>query len=696
MITSPVDRSDALVEPRYAMPDTMPFEPPSGPPAGPPDLTADADAPEVSIERSRARWERPALAGLLAATAILYLWGLGASGWANSFYSAAAQAGSQSWKAFFFGSFDASSAITVDKPPASLWIMGLSVRVFGLSSWSLLVPQALMGVGTVAVVYAAVRRTFSAHAALLAGLVMATTPVAALMFRFNNPDALLVLLMTGAAYCVLRGVEDGRRRWIVWTGVLIGFGFLAKQLQVLLVLPPLALAYLVAAPHRLKRRIVDLLIGGGAMIAAAGWWIAIVSLIPASMRPYIGGSQDNSILELTLGYNGFGRLTGNETGSVGGGGNGTSMWGATGITRMFDGAMGGQIAWLIPFALVAIGVGLWTTRRAPRTDATRAAIIVWGGWLVVTALVFSFMQGIFHEYYTVALAPAIAAMVGIGGHLLWTRRHSLAARGMLAGGVVVTVLWSAVLLGRAADWNPWLRTGVVVLGIAAAIAIVAGPALTAKASAAAAIAAIIAGLAGPTAWAIETAATPHTGSIVTAGPTVASGNGGGFGGRGPGGVGGIRPGGGAPNGGFAGTPPATGGGAGGVGGGLGGGMGGGAMGGLLDSSTPSDEIVAMLQDNSGDYTWVAAAIGSNRAAGFQLASEAPVMAIGGFNGSDPSPTLEQFQAYVADGQIHYFIEGGSFGQSMGGSDEAQSIAAWVESNFTPITVDGVTLYDLTA
>ena len=213
-----------------------------------------ATAPE------RAPWERPAVAVLLVATAVLYLWGLSASGWANSFYSAAAQAGSQSWKAWFFGSFDAANSITVDKPPASLWMMGLSVRLFGLSSWSILVPEALMGVATVAVVYAAVRRKFSAAAGLLAGAVMATTPVAALMFRFNNPDALLVLLMTLAAYTTLRGIEDGRRRWIVITGALIGFGFLTKQLQVLLVVPPLALAYLVAAPHALGRRIGDVLI----------------------------------------------------------------------------------------------------------------------------------------------------------------------------------------------------------------------------------------------------------------------------------------------------------------------------------------------------------------------------------------------------------------------------------------------------
>jgi 4-amino-4-deoxy-L-arabinose transferase-like glycosyltransferase len=626
----------------------------------------------VVPERDRPRWERPALIGLLAATAVLSLWSLGASGWANSFYSAAAQAGSQSWKAWFFGSSDAANSITVDKPPASLWIMGLSVRIFGLSSWSLLVPQALMGVGTVGVVWATVRRRCGASAALFAGAAMATTPVAALMFRFNNPDALLVLLMSLAAFATLRGIEDGRRRWMVLTGVLVGFGFLTKQLQVLLVVPPLALAWLVAAQGTWKRRIVDLLAGGAAMVAGAGWWIAIVSLWPASSRPYIGGSQTNSILELTLGYNGFGRLTGDETGSVGGGGNGGG-WGSTGITRLVDGALGGQIAWLFPMAIVVIGAGLWATRHRPRTDLTRAGLIVWGGWFVVTTLVFSFMAGIFHEYYTVALAPALAALVGIGAHLWWQHRTELMASLTAAAAVAATSIWSFVLLGRAADWNPWLRPIVLVLGLAAAAGLAVARLLDRRILMGVVAGAAVACLAGPTAWAISTAATPHTGSIVTAGPTV-EGTTRGRPGAGPGG--GALPDGARPTG-----MPA------------GGGMGGG-MGGLLDATEVSDEVASLLEDDADSYTWVAAAVGSNRASGFQLATEEPVMPIGGFNGSDPSPTLEQFQAYVADGQIHWFIGGIGFGQSQGGSSESSDIAAWVEATFSATTVDGVTLYDL--
>jgi 4-amino-4-deoxy-L-arabinose transferase-like glycosyltransferase len=652
-------------------------------------------------------WVRPAFLGLLLVTGVLYIWDLGASGWANSFYSAAVQAGSKSWEAFFFGSSDAANSITVDKIPASLWPMEISVRIFGLSSWAILVPQALMGVGTVAVLYAAVRRRFSAAAGLLAGATLALTPVAALMFRFNNPDAMLMLVLTGAAYAVIRSIDSGRARWLLLAGALVGFGFLTKQLQAMLVVPAFGLAYLVAAPKSFGKRIVDLLGSLAAMIAAAGWWIAIVELTPASHRPYIGGSQHNSILELTFGYNGFGRLTGNETGSVGGGGGttGTGMWGETGITRLFTSDFGGQIAWLIPASLILLAAGLYISRRAPRTDPTRAALIVWGGWLLVTGLTFSFMHGIFHQYYTVALAPAIAALVGIGASMLWKQRHELYALPVLAVTVLVTAVWAYVLLNRSDSFVPWLRVLILITGVLAAVGLAAGRYLDRRLLAVVAATAVFSGLAGPAAYALETVGTAHTGSIVTAGPSTGGGGfGGGGGGRGGGGRGGFG-GGQPPQGQFGqapgqtgtGTTGTTGGFGGGRGGGGFGGGGGGGMGGLLNGTTPSAALLAALEKNAGSYTWVAAAIGSNNASGYQLASQSPVMAIGGFNGSDPSPTLAQFKAYVAAGRIHYFIGGSGLGSnSSGGSNVAAQISAWVAANYKSSTIGGTTVYDLTA
>lgn len=686
---------------------------------------------EVPAER-RKRWEYPALAVLLLGTAVAYLINLSANGWANDFYAAAVQAGSQSWEAFFFGSSDAANSITVDKPPASLWVMELSVRVFGLSSWSMLVPQVLLGVASVAVLWAAVRRSFGTAAGLIAGTVLAVTPVAVLMFRFNNPDALLVLLMTAAAWAMTRAVADGRWRWLLLTGGLIGFGFLAKQLQVLLVVPALALTYLIAGPPKLGKRIAQLFAAGAAMVVAAGWWLLTVELWPADKRPWIGGSHENSIIELTLGYNGLGRLNGNERGSVvpgggempgggdfpGGGGNG--MWGSTGITRMFDPAQGGQIAWLIPAALLGLVAGLVLRGSAPRTDRRRAALILWGGWLLVTGLVFSYMAGIFHQYYTVALAPAVAALVGIAAVQLWGARDRLWVRLTCALGVGLTTATAWMLLSRSASFQPWLRWTILVVGVVTTIAL-AFP-LARRQSLAAALLAAFVGLAGPVAYSVDTLATAHTGAIPTAGPNTGGMHGmGGPGGR-PGDgrpradgtrADGMTPPGGSATGGTAGTPPA---GAarpdglptdgaqpdgaalpggtpnGSSDGGMRGGPGGG---GLLNGSRPSDSIVTLLEQDGTDYTWVAATVGSNSAAGYQLATELPVMPIGGFNGTDPSPTLEQFQRYVADGKIHYFIAGGRGGPGGESASTSSAITAWVTEHYTAVTVDGVTMYDLT-
>ncbi|GGW07948.1 hypothetical protein GCM10010264_33610 [Streptomyces globisporus] len=694
------------------------------------------------------RWARPALYGLLLAVGLAYVYNLSASGYANSFYSAAVQAGSQSWKALFFGSLDSANAITVDKPPAALWPMALSVRLFGLNSWAILAPQVLMALATAAVLNSAVRRRFGPAAGLIAVAVFALTPVAALMFRFNNPDALLALLMTVTVWCVLRALEQGRTRWLLWAGAAVGFAFLTKTLQAFLILPPLAVLYAVCAPVPVRKRIGQLALSALTMVVAGGWWVAIVELMPASSRPYVGGSQNNSFLELTFGYNGLGRINGEETGSVGGGGGGRGGgggWGETGIGRMFNTEVGGQIAWLLPAALILLVAGLWLTRKAARTDSARAAFIAWGGALVMTAAVFSFMAGIFHQYYTVALAPYIAALVAMGVTVLWEERGAWWPRAVLAGTVLATVLWAYVLLGRTPDYLPWLRWAVLAGGIAGALGLLVVGRIAGRGLAVAVVGlSCAASLAGPTAYTVSTLNSGHQGSIVTAGPSA-----GGFGmGGGPGGGGG-RPGG--PGGGDGGQrggmqqPPgqgqaqgqgqgnqqgnAPGGmptlpGAGTAPGGTGtafgegmrggGGGGGGGMGGLLNGATVDAEAKALLTKDADDYTWVAAAVGAQNAASYQLATGEPVMAIGGFNGSDPSPTLAQFKKYVAEGKIHYFVSGGGMGGGMrggtageggggmgggpggmGSSGTSSQISSWVTENFTEVTVGSATFYDLT-
>ncbi|MBB2943597.1 4-amino-4-deoxy-L-arabinose transferase-like glycosyltransferase [Actinoplanes lutulentus] len=645
---------------------------------------------------------RTGLALLLAATAALYLWDLSASGWGNSFYAAAAQAGAQDWKAWLFGSLDAGNAITVDKPPAAMWVMGLSARIFGVNSWAILAPQALMGVASVALLHAAVRRWFGYAAGMLAGAALAVTPVAVLMFRYDNPDALLVLLMTAAAYTTVRATERASATWLALTGVLLGFGFLTKMMQAFLVLPAFALVYLVAAPATLGRRIRHLLLAGVTLIVSAGWYVALVSLWPASSRPYIAGSTNNSLWELALGYNGLGRILGSSAGSA-------SFGGSAGIGRLFGESMGTEISWLLPAALIALVTVLAVKWTAPRTDRARAGMLLWGGWLLVTGVTFSFMSGTIHPYYTVALAPSIAAVTAIGARVLWLYRTQLWARLVLATMVLSTAGWGFVLLGRT-EWIPALRWAALAAGLIAALALAAPLAHLRRLTVVAIIAALLSTGLGTAAYAAATVTVAHTGSLPASGP--ASSLSGTHQGR-PNRTGGAdresgaaAPPAGAPTSGTGDTSSSTPNSSassstdsstssantdGGTGGGTVDGAGG-RPGGMSESSNNA-ELNTLLK--AATTRWSAAVSGATSAADLELATGTAVIALGGWNGSDPSPTLEEFQIYVALGEIHYYIAGGGRGQGGDTSTESSEIAAWVSQNYTATTVGGTTVYDLT-
>ncbi|MCV7170268.1 glycosyltransferase family 39 protein [Mycobacterium manitobense] len=594
------------------------------------------------------RWPRLALPVLLAATAVLYLWGLGRSGWANDYYAAAAQAGTQSWTAWLFGSLDAGNAITVDKPPAALWVMSLFGRLFGFTPFTMLLPQALMGVATVALLYAAVKRTSGPAAGLTAAAVMAVTPVAALMFRFNNPDALLVLLLVAAAYAMVRAIETAGTRWMLLVGVALGFAFLTKMLQAFLVVPGLALAFLVAAPVGWWHRVRLLCVGAVSMVVSAGWYIALVEWWPADSRPYIGGSTDNSLLQLALGYNGIERIAGGERPGGGGpgGGPGGSLFfgGEAGIGRLFGASMGVEASWLLPAALIGLAAGFWLTRRSPRTDGLRAALLLWGGWLLVTGAVFSFMDGTIHPYYTVALAPAVAALVGHSTAELWRGRAHPWPRLVLAAMVAATGVWAFILLNRTPEFVPGLRWVVVVGAVAAAAVLVVGLHRLRRATAVVVLAAALSSLAAPAAFAVYNVVHPSSGPGTMSGPA-RDGGFGGPGGRGP------------------------------------------------RAAGDNEALESLL--TSVDRRWAAAGVGSMSVSGLELQTGTSLMAIGGFSGGDDSPTLTQFQQYVADGQVGYFLAGDERGgppRHRGGS--AAEITAWVERNFPASEVGGATVYDL--
>jgi 4-amino-4-deoxy-L-arabinose transferase-like glycosyltransferase len=656
--------------------------------------TRSGQAPAL-LERARAlvlgraadpAWERPGGIALVVLAAALYVWQLDISGYANTYYSAAAQAASQSWSAAFFGSLDASNFITVDKPPAALWLMDLSVRLFGLGSWSILLPQALAGVLTVFLTYRIARSSFGPAAGLIAGLVTALTPICVVIFRYNNPDALLTLLLVAAAGALLRGIRRDTTPWVALAAGLVGIGFLTKYLQAFVVVPAFVLVLLVAAPGSWRRRAWQLGVAAAATLVASGWWVAIVELIPAGSRPYIGGSTTNSVLDLVFGYNGLGRIFGQGGGLRFGTGFGApGFGGTTGLFRLFNAEWGGQVSWLIPLALAGTVVCLWARRRGPRTSAALAGGLLWGGWLVLHVVVFSFAEGIIHPYYSVILAPAIGVLVGAGCVTWWRNRaDSPVAAIVFAAGVVATGGWAAVLLGGSPEFVPALGLALpAATGIAGAL-ILAASALPARrrVGLAALGVALVTVLAGPTAYAVESATTAYGGGDPSAGPTVAIGGAG------------FLPGGPNSFGGFGGIPGAI-------------------FGRAPQIPGAADaDVVGYLVAHRGGTAWLVAVEGSQSAAQIQLETRQPVMAMGGFNGSDPWPTAAELRSLVSSGRLRFVMlgsgrGGGGLGRPpLGGPPGGSAIGgtyapdfvgwgAWVQESCTPVTIGGVSgaIYD---
>jgi 4-amino-4-deoxy-L-arabinose transferase-like glycosyltransferase len=553
-------------------------------PASPASHPDESDGPTSLV---RPRWGRWAQLSVAALAGVLYLSNLSANGLANPYYAAAVKSGSVSWKAFFFGSLDPGSFITVDKPPAAFWLQELSVRVFGYSSWSILVPEAVAGMIVAAVTYHLARRLVlvcrgagaapdvgstpsrAEIAGVLAGLAMAVTPIAAVMFRFNDPEALLTLLLLLSTWAGWVAIERGSIRRLVLAGCLVGLAFLTKELVAAIVVPGLALAWIIAAPLPLRRRLLGWLWSGLTMVLSAGWWVAIVQLLPASDRPYIGSSTDNSILSVIFGYNGLLRLFGSSAGGghtsgraaahTSGVSGGLSFGGGAGWTRLFSSTLGGQISWLLPLAAVGLVFGLVSAGRAPRSDLRRAGYILWGGWAAAAFVVFSKSSGTFHPYYVVAMAPPVALLAAVGVVDLWAlgRRHR-SWSWLLPMALAGSGAWAWALLARDASYHPWLRIAVFVAAIAAAAGLlaaslaapqsgavssaVAGPQNGSHPDAragrrrvgllgtSAAVVAAVALLAGPTAWSLSSITHASNGDNPTAGPSSSSSTGSSIGG----------------------------------------------------------------------------------------------------------------------------------------------------------------------
>ncbi|TWP17621.1 glycosyltransferase [TM7 phylum sp. oral taxon 352] len=645
----------------------------------------------VNKELDKRSWfEKWTLPVLLALTGALYLFGALHNGMVNSYYAAAVQAASQDWTAWLFGSLDAANYVSIDKPPLATMLMGLSARLFGFSSFSMLLPSVLAGVGSVWLVYGAVKRQFGFTSAVIAGATLMLTPVAALMFGFNNPDAILTLMLTASGYAFLRSLEGKRPLlWLGLAGLFTGLAFNTKMLQGLMVLPAMVLVYLVFAKPPMVTRFLHLMFAGVITTMSTLWWSVLVWLTPAGSRPWVGSTSNNNIWSLIFGYNGFGRLLGGRGGGGGPGGGtppsggigstttlqtagsatqtmadgagmmpggmgggpsgghgpgGTGFGGQTGIFRIFNNDFGPNIAWLLVLALAGGGLMLWILRKTPRTNRGRAAVIFWMLWLLIHIVIFSMTSGVIHSYYVVVMAPAVAALVGISLPFLWgmyVRRKPYAW--LLPVLVGVTAVTTVIILGYAGTMT-WLMWIVGLLGLAGMIGLLVNlytPRWWLQNLAI--IAAIVACTLAPTVYTLATVNVTHTGSIPTAGPNSTA-----------------------------------------------------MQGSNNESSQADSQLVQYLVEHQNGATWLVAVASANESAAIQLTSGQPVMAVGGFNGSDTPLTLDQFKQLVKAGKVKYYAisSHGRGGGGPGGSNN--EITAWVKQTGTVVNYGGsdVTLYEL--
>lgn len=600
-------------------------------------------------------WERIGLVVLLVATGASFLWGLDRNGWANPYYSAAAQAGSQDWKAFFFGSLDAGNLITIDKPPLSIWIMSLSVRLFGLNSWAILVPQALMGVTTTWLIYKIIRRSHPAAPALLGGLIYATTPVVVLMSRYNNPEPLMGLLTVAAVYFIIRTFEDNRWSWYLLAGTALGLAFMAKQIQAFLPIPALVLAVLLFGAGTVASRLVRLLGALLALIISGGWWMAVVDLTPPENRPYVGGSASNSVLELTLDYNGLARFLRFSADPQ----SGQAVPATTenqdgGLARLFNANFAPEGAWLLFTALICALALVVLWRQAAMDRAASGLMTVGVVWLVTVYAVLSFMGTMTHTYYVFSLGGPMAVVVPLGVFLLWTQRNRAIPRVLGAVLLIGTGYVGFRIFQYSDDWGFWPPA---VVG--ATVVATAGWLLARSPSQRLATLAIVtvALVMAPLATDVITLAKPHAGTNPLSGPV-------------------------------ANNPQ--------------------ALSAHLEAARrgepplarhlgfgvePSAVVSALLRESDG-AEWAAATYTAQNAAQYQLASQRPVIALGGWLGNDPAPTFEQFKALVADRRIAFFIWQQPIVDGIPLGKDAVAITDWVQSTFKGENIDGLRIYDL--
>ncbi len=557
------------------------------------------------------------------------------SGYGNTYYAAGAFAASHSWSALFTNAADLGGYVSLDKGPLPDWLMGLSGRLFGFGSFSVMVPNALYGIATVVVLHDAVRRALGRQIAIVAALIMALTPVTVLVARYNAPDALLLLLVVCAAWSLTVAVQSGRRRELLLCAVFVGLAFNTKMLEAYLVAPALVMAFLVSGRRSTLRRLGELTVAAGLALLVSLVWFGGMMLVPASDRPYVGDSTDNSWFQLILDGNGIQRVAGSA------GAFGRHL--ESNLLYLFSRHLVGQIVWLLPLALVGLVVGLLTTWRSRHTTFAFGTYVLWSIWMVVGCAVLSFSAGTRHAYYTSVLAPAVATLAAAALVTLWhSARGSVIAAIGLGLAIVGTSGISFILLADSPDFLPWLRWVVLACGAGAGVAILARHAhaplhrpatMTLTVSAAA-----IALLAGPAAYSLATAARDHTGYDPTAGPALSEG--------GPGiAVANLN----AP------TPVRT-----------------------SEFARSLALLTSYLRTHRDHTRFLVAATDAKTADPIALATEQPVITIGGFSGSDPTPTTIQVRQLISSGQLRYVLLDASRVMPVSMVMRASSVPTWVE------------------
>src|SRR5213080_284804 len=645
-------------------------------------LTTPPDEPEQPIAPpGKKRWfarHRFALGGILLISIVMNFYALGKNGF-GSYYPAAIRSMLDSWHNFFFVAYDPGGFVSIDKPPVGFWLEAASAKIFGFNSVSILLPQTLAGVLSVWLLYYLVRRHFGVVAGLLAALALALNPISILTNRNVTIDSTLTLVLLLGAWTVLKAAETGRLRWLLLTAFIVGIGFNIKTLEAYLVVPAYGLLYLLAAPQRLRKRIGHLAFAGVLLLAISLSWVVAVDLTPASQRPYVGSTQDNSELSLALGYNGIQRLLGGfggfgggssanrapngtppqfgnggstNTGGIGagqqppsggsGGGGGIGGLfdiGTPGPLRLFTQPLAGQIAWLLPFALLGAVALAWQRRPRLQSDRKQQSLLLWGMWLLTMGIFFS-VASFFHQYYFTMMAPAIAALFGIGVVTMWQDYRRGGWRGwLLPIALVATVAEQVYILSQYPTWGQWLIPPLVVLGgIAGGALIIARIAprlhLTAQGRRVlvpALTAGVLVLMLAPTVWAAIPILTSKEADTLVAGPTQTTS----FGGN--------------------------------VGGG--------------QSANASSEaaLIRYLEAHQGTAKYLVAVSSSRGADAIILATNKPVMTLGGFSGSDPILTTSQLAALVESGQVKYFLLSGSGGFGAGGSGQS-ALITWIQQH----------------